>query len=230
MYYRVSYFSMLLLSLFSCERSEDQPKPLTIPSVYQKSDAKWVNGLRAFTIHGEIKDSRTLARLLSYDSSYFNYNVNYFFMNWPVLDRLEFVTSTTATVQPSVAYNFSIALEKNLVVLTPNDIGDYCCYYRDVFTRSPYYYLSRYKPKVTEEYVVSSTRGFYSFGFKGNNRVVFSRSGSKFSAPMIQFKIRSAGGQNVGYVNNMLQPDFYKLLEQGDTISIAESEILFERH
>lgn len=57
----------------------------------------------------------------------------------------------------------------------------------DEFTRSPSYYIAKFNPEVYSEYLISSTRGFYQFGYTSRERLILDRTSAQLGDPSIVF-------------------------------------------
>jgi hypothetical protein len=90
-------------------------------------------------------------------------------------------------------------------------------------TRHIIYYIGEVKPEVYSEYLISSTRGSYVFGYRAREKFVLLQSEGQILAPFIGFKQHIGGGPGIPmYINNNLQTDFYKNIESGDTVTLKE--------
>ncbi|HEX6893494.1 MAG TPA: hypothetical protein VF141_22435 [Chryseolinea sp.] len=124
--------------------------------------------------------------------------------------------------------NCLLAIESDLLILTETDASRKCCFAGEVFTRSLPYQLVRLKPEVHTEFIQSSSGGNYSFGFTGRRKYVLKESYGKLIAPLILYTRHSEKFES-GFVNNVLQRDFYSNLDPGDTLSVMEFQIHFEK-
>ena len=88
--------------------------------------------------------------------------------------------------------------------------------------------MARVKPDVLSEYVYSSIAGNYIFAYSGRRKFVFQESGGQLVAPVILYNLHSKNFDG-GFVNNTLQPDFYSILTEGDTVALMEYQILYEK-
>ncbi len=113
-----------------------------------------------------------------------------------------------------------------MLILTSADTITKCCTFGEVFTRSLPYNIGQIKPVVYSEFIQSSVRGYYNFGFIGREKFVVEQSGNELTAPIINFTLHS-GNSSFDFVNNILQPYFYKNLSVGDTLTLKEYQILY---
>jgi hypothetical protein len=219
-------FALLILA-FSCNK--DDVSPINYPSSYTKSGFEFTGGVRVFSTTGEIKSASIVKRLTKLDTPLFNIFAHYL-RHERVLDKLDFVDSKNNVVDSEYRErNCSFETAGDLVILTEIDTTRACCYYQEVFSRSWRYKIGRIKALIYSEFIVSSTRGDYLFGFNGSIKHVFMKNGGDVVAPVIMYYRHSPAQVESGYTNNVLQPAFYKNLASGDTIAIIESRVLYER-
>jgi len=101
--------------------------------------------------------------------------------------------------------------------------------YNEQFTHSITYNIRQVKPEVYSEYLVSSTRGDYIFGYTGKEKYVLQESNGQLVAPEILFMQHHLLVYYNGRANNILQNDFYKNIPTGDTVSIQGYLLLYEK-
>lgn len=99
----------------------------------------------------------------------------------------------------------------------------------EVFTRKIDYTIGQVKPEVFSEYLISSTGGYYVFGYSYKPKFILNQSGSQLVAPVIQFAEHSTNTYFGKRVNNTLQSDFYKNLPVADTLTLREYLIIYEK-
>jgi hypothetical protein len=205
----------------------------TYPINYHKSDIHRAGSLRVFTRHGEIKNQYLINRFILRDTSTYNYWASAL-VNYPYLDTIRFSSESRAvvsfsyeTIQCSARNNFST------IVLTRSDTTRGFTGGNEL-THQVRYFICEEKPEVYSEYLHSSTRGNYLFGYVAREKFVLKRDGAYLSAPMILFISYSPVGENEyygmgDYINNTLESDFYLNLEEKDTVSVMEYQLLFEK-
>jgi len=121
-----------------------------------------------------------------------------------------------------------LARESGRLILTRTDTSiGYS--YGDEFTRSPAYYIGQFKPEVYSEFLVSSTRGDYQFGYITREKFILKKTVGQLVAPFILFTLHRNQLQYWGYVNNILQDDFYKKISAADTLTLKEYLILYKK-
>jgi len=121
-----------------------------------------------------------------------------------------------------------LTIENDFLILTETDASKKCCSAGEVFTRSLPYQMVSMKPDVHAEFIHSSRGGNYSFGFTGRGKYVLKESHGKLVAPLILYTRHSEKFES-GFVNNVLQRDFYSSLAAGDTLSLMEFHLHFEK-
>jgi len=217
----------LFALIFSCE--EEEVSLLTYPSVYHKSELESTGKLRVFSLAGEINNNSVINRFIQNDTSFYNYYFYYINNEHGIMDTVYFVDRQHARLSHQYTnMDCMPAMGRRNLILTQTDTASICCTYGEVFTRSFSYYLVRVKPEVHSEFIYSSTRGDYYFGFWGQRKYVFNESHGQLVAPMILY-IKHSVNYYSGFENNFLQPDFYSNLAVGDTVTLMESVILLEK-
>lgn len=227
-----SWMSVIaLLAICSCGEKDVQPF-VTFPSAYHKVGIDRNNDyLRVFASSGEITSKYIINQFLARDSSTFSYLDKYYGSAADFMDSVEFLDSHNAAVRIYFQHkmNCDISLEDDgLIILTQYDAASWCCYYDDVFTRTLYYNLIKVKPDVQYEYIYSSTRGLYEFGYVGKQKFVFVKHNNTLVAPFAKFMIHTEYPPPDRYGNNILHPDFYKNLAKGDTLVYMVSYLRYE--
>ena len=225
----------LFVLIFSCSCEDDEVALMTYPSFYHKAGVMSSGSMRVFISNGEIKDRAIVNRLAAYDTTFYNQYLKYWSNTYGFLDSINFFDSKHATLDHEFRDNdYLPSQEGNLLVLTGIDIVKDMTY-REVMSRTLPYYIGRVKPEIYSEYLTSSTRGDYYFGVSLKRKFVFTKSGQQLVAPIIQFGRHLIGPDGVytgtyfGIANNVLQPDFYKNLAVGDTVTLVESLMRFEK-
>lgn len=216
--------------IFSC--GEDDPDPITYPSVYQKAGTEAVGSLRLFTSQGEIRSQAIISTFMQRDTPSFNIFVRMVRTYEGIMDTVQFIDPQHARLSHEwEIFDCSFSADNELLILTRSEISPECCFPGDIYTRSLPYYLSRVKPEVHSEFIYSSTGGNYYFGYRGKRKFVLRKGpDGKIVAPMIWYTRHSANmNRYSGNLNNMLQSDFYRNLVAGDTLTLMEFNILFEK-
>lgn len=217
---------VVVLVFSSCENKE--VSTLTYPSVYHKAGVEASGRLRVFCSSGEIKRSAIVDRYSNYDTSYFNKYAVFLINDLKIADTVNFLDSSHARLHhQDKKTDYQLTIRDNLLLLTDTQATRQCCSNGEVYTRSLAYYLSRTKPEVRSEFVNTSANG-YSFGFTGRQQYLLKESDGKLAAPLILYTAH-AGKFDNGFVNNELQPDFYSNLAAGDTVSLREFMVYYEK-
>jgi hypothetical protein len=222
------FLFLLLLASLSCD-DDNETSALTFPSVYIKSGIEAVGKLRVFAVTGELKQNSIVSRYNQYDTSYFNGYANYIRNDPGIMDTVYFLNGQSAVLShESKDLDCLLTKENNSHILTESVVASKCCTYGEVVTRSLPYFMARVKPDVFSEYVYSSIAGNYIFAYSGRRKFVFQESGGQLVAPVILYNLHSKNFDG-GFVNNTLQPDFYSILADGDTVALMEYQILYEK-
>lgn len=227
---RVKGFSIIVFWMFvaACKK-EDGFLSISYPSVYHKSIMKANGELRVYTKAGEITDSAVISRFNQTDSFIFSQIASYMIDSRGTLDTIQFSTGKQASVvDRDISVNCTVKVQSKSLLLTAVDpeIGSTS---GEVFTRKVDYNIGQVKPEVFSEYLISSMGGYYIFGYSYKPKFILIQSGSQLVAPFIQF---AEHGMNTFFgkrVNNILQSDFYKSLPAGDTLTLHEYLIFYEK-
>ena len=219
--------SIVICILFiSCKKDEDIQ--FTYSSIYHKTEIKAVWGVRVFSSHGEIKDHSVIRRIVRYilPASPIEIEV---VTNPGILDSVMFIDAQQAILNHGFFdWHCVISMQSRYLLLTTNDtIQAFTS--NDELSQTVGYQLGQFKPEIFLEYLVTSTGGRYLFGYKARTRYVFTQAKNKLSAPIIFYKhYRNSQFYEGGYINNILQKDFYKNLSPGDTVALQEMAIQYE--
>jgi len=224
---RFLFLVLLALVIFSCKKNDSTQ--ITYPSVYHKSGMKAAGDLRVFSLNGEILDAGVISRFSLLDSAHFTFYANSLRDDHFIMDSIYLQDPQHAIViDRYVPTNCLITRSGNRLILTRADtVIGYSS--GDAFTRTIAYYIRQIKPEVYTEYLTSSTRGVYQFGFTGREKFVLDRSGGQLVAPFIFFILYGQQQQSTLYVNNILQEDFYKNMAVGDTLLLKKYLVLYEK-
>lgn len=223
------FFLFLLVLNFACNENKTTSF-LSYPTAFRKSGFETVGKLKVFSSRGEIRQKSIISRFNQYDSSYFNSYANYLRSDPRVIDSINFTSGQGAMLRDeSECRDCSLTAENNLLILTETHVSSKCCTQGEVVTRSLPYHISMFKPEVHSEFPNSSVGGYYSFGFTGLRKYVFKELAGKLVAPLIIYNLHSKNF-DAGFVNNVLQPDFYTNLAPGDTVSLREYQLIFEMY
>jgi hypothetical protein len=223
------YLFMFLtaIAVVACQKNDDSR--ITYPSVYRKSGLKPAGELRLFSSNGEIRVPALLSRFNFLDSANFTNYSNYARDNQETMNRIQFQDIHYAIITDRyLENNCRVTRESSRMILSGIDtIVGYS--QSDEFTRSPSYYISTVKPDVYAEYLVSSTGGFYQFGYTGRGKYILDRYRGQLVAPFIIFTQHRQQEQYTLYINNILEEDFYKDILPGDTIALKEYLLLYDK-
>jgi hypothetical protein len=101
--------------------------------------------------------------------------------------------------------------------------------FNNPLTSNVLYFIGQVKPVVYSEDLSNVTGGIYSFTFKSRDKLVLLQPGGTVSAPVIQYSWYRKQILERRYINNQLQPDFYRSLDDGDTIGVKENWMRYTR-
>ncbi len=215
------------IAVAACQKNDDSR--ITYPSIYRKSGLKPAGELRLFSSNGEILDPAALSRFNLLDSANFTSYSDYVRDNQETMNRIHFQDPHHAAITDRyLERNCLVTRESSRMIVSGIDtIVGYS--QADQFTRSPSYYISQVKPEVYTEYLISSTRGYYQFGYTGREKFVLDRYKGQLVAPFIIFTLHGPQQWYSSFVNNVLQDDFYKNILAGDTITLKEVLVLYDK-
>ena len=217
--------SSFLFFIFSCKKENID---FDYGATYYKSSIQQHGLLRYFTTTGEITNSPAINNYFDDDTSYFGY-LRQYLMQPGYYDTL-IVSSPNEVIDDT--YNWRIRypakLDGRRLIMTRDSLTRYSS--GDEYTRSPGYYLLHYKPKVYYEWLQSSLRGDYLFGFRGEAKNVVTTDGVKLIFPLI-FSRQHRNGKfpNADYSNNYIAKDFFKSIIPGDTLSVLELRVYYDK-
>lgn len=122
-----------------------------------------------------------------------------------------------------------ISLDGNMVILTDrttlSSINS-----EDPYTYTPNYYTGKYKPPIPDEWLISSTRGQYIFGYLIRRQNIFEYIGGRLETPYIAFRQYRNGSLFRSFnMNNTLKTDFFHSIPPGDTLSILLGKFVYLR-
>ncbi|MFI5154877.1 MAG: hypothetical protein ACHQEM_01750 [Chitinophagales bacterium] len=222
---QVSGFFFLGIFFCSCNKDGGQ---FTYNATYHKAGLKVGGDLRLFSTFGEINDPLLLSKFNHEDSSNFFLFANYIATNTQMMDSIRFPDPLNVKLLLDYSWvNCQVSQHVDRLVLTRTDTTS-AINSGDLFSASLPYYLCQYKPVIFEEWLISSTRGDYEFGYSSKEKYAMRISGGQLSAPIIEFHSVHQGGFYF-HVNNYLQEDFYKNISVGDTVSLRYYYIQYEK-
>lgn len=223
-------FGFLLLSpfIFSC-KGDDATIHINYPSTYYKAGLKASSHLWIFSSNGIISDQSVISRFTEYDTANFSRTAHSIITYAGVMDTIRFSDPQHAAVSDQYQQLECIVggLKNDRLILTRTDIRTGNTIF-DELTHNIIYYIGQVKPEVFTEYLVSSVRGNYQFGYTAKENFVLEEISGQLAAPVIQFSLHRLQRTYGGYVNNVLQKDFYKELSTSDTVTLREYRIFYE--
>lgn len=226
----ISLFFLLVcfLYLFSC-RKEDTVIQVSYPSVYTKSELRITSAFRVFSSQGEINTPSIISRFSESDTSFLSYIANSLLTRQGWIDTIQFSAPPQAKVTYHYyAINCLVSPESGKIILSRTDTSNGFTG-GEVLRKTLAFNMGLIKPEVYSEYIYSSTGGNYLFGYTAKEKFVFTEYEKQLSAPVILFKLRKDGVSQYDYTNNILPTNFYKTLQTGDTLSIWECSILYQK-
>lgn len=216
------FFLCLLYS--SCSKSSSQ---ISYNSVYHKNGIEAISDLMLFTDQGQVKDIVAINRYVAMDSFTFSYYSDYINKATDLLDNIQFPDPLHAKILRGNEWaNYDLSDQFPRFILTRKDttVGTSG---GDLYSRSLEYWICQYKPDLYQEWLVSSTRGSYVFGYSTREKFVFKLSGNQLCAQIIVF-IKHKPYSYGEYVNNFMDDKFFVNLSAGDTISLKFYSLKYE--
>jgi hypothetical protein len=213
---------------WSCSKSDGK---ISYHTFYHKTKIKPSSGILVYSNQGQITDIDIVNRLIAIDSFYFSYHRNDITSSYNNYhDSIEFIDALHAKVL--IDYNnwsnCDITDQFPRLILTRKDTLTVSGVQYDPFSQTLPYWLCQYKPLIYQEWLVSSTRGYYLFGYSGNDKFAFKLSGDQLYAHITMYVEHKQLFQT-GYVNNFLDENFYLNLPDGDTVTIQSHSLLYEK-
>jgi hypothetical protein len=214
--------------VISCNKDEFQLK-ITYPSTYYRSEVSKTGEFRLFSSQGEIKSTQIIQRFKDMDEPQFGYSEESIRNNHYFMDTIYFKDTKNVLLYHQYQLHsctYSTQGERLILLSTDTVVSGSV---GEVVTKTLEYQMGQVKPEVYSEYIQSSTRGFYIFGFTGREKFVLKETGGQLTAPLLLYSIHSAQSTRLGFMNNELQNDFYKWLAGSDTVAIQGYQVLLEK-
>jgi hypothetical protein len=224
------YFSAVILLLLAASCSKNAANVnVSYNSLYYKDNVQATGKIKLFARAGEIKDAAILNRFEGTDSNYYSIVPDRVMMDRELLDTVIVKNHDSAILKVySTLNSFGVINQPGKLVLTAAQSLTGIQYY-ETFSYSFNYYARQIKPVILNEYLISSTGGIYEFAYVYYPKYVLTQaSNGRLAAPAVAFFQHKANGENyAGYFNGNLQPGFNQQIPAGDTVSVAEYQILF---
>ena len=181
-----------------------------------------------YSTQGRINDTRIINHYASTDTVYFNNNAANLSSQSGFMDSIEFTDQFHAKMFPGFRWkNYDLSNQITKFILTGKDTTEGFID-TDPLSESLQYLIGQYRPEIYSEWLISSTRGYYYFGYTSGEKSVLKLSGNQLCAPLILYgKHKPYFGVN--YVNNFLDEKFYLNIAEGDTVSVGFYSIKYER-
>jgi hypothetical protein len=219
---------LILYSLhWSCSKSSDNFN-ISYNSIYHKTGVGPSTGLRLFTSKGEIKDPEILKQYNTSDNNLFLFYSGNFVQSSDFMDSIEFTDSRHARLYHNNQWiKNEVANQSTIFILsrvdtTTNSIAG------DPYSESLEYAICQYKPEIFQEWLISSTRGNYVFGYTNREKYVFDLSGNFVSAYMTIYIRHQPFNTTTEFVNNYMDEKFYQTISQNDTLSVQSYYLRYE--
>ena len=219
---------LLCIIMYSCKKNAGSVR-VAYNSDYAKSDVIPAGDLRVFTGKGEITNASIVERFTNNDSNIYYNTAIYIKTVRGYMDTVRFTDAERAVVgQPPLQINCQFSGNPGKIILTRTDTTSGVSIY-EVLRKSYPYIMGEIKSEVYSEYLLSSTGGFYLFGYRAKEKFVYTSSNDQLAAPLLQFTVhRNQDIQNY-YINNFLQRDFFKSFLIGDTVTFRDYRILYTK-
>ena len=216
------FFGVIVISC-----SKETLAELGYPSIFHKSGFRLNGSLRVFASTGEVIDKDVISRFNESDSSQLNYQTNYVVSYPGAWDSVTFSDPGHAIMN---SLQCRVDRDGKNYILTRLDTT-LSVTYMEEYSHNIAYFIGQIKPIIYSESLSSSTRGEYLFPYSATQKFLLSKTGDKLVAPLIVFKLYSSYANGLGsytsYVNNILQDDFFKSMNQGDTVVLNEYVITY---
>jgi hypothetical protein len=222
-------FVLLVISLaLSCD---DESALMPFPSKYMKTDAD-AGRFRLFTTAGEITNQSIVGHYILKDTPVFNPEISYMANYQGFLDTLEFISQDEVVLSSSYrSIDCRFDGVGNFLLMTEKELTTHCCTYPEAISHSLTYYISKFKPEIISEHLYSSTGGNYYFSYYGaDNYVLHKTLSGQVTAPLIQYSLHQKDRYPLYFhINNVLDPEFYRNIPEGDTVSLMEGRIFLRK-
>jgi hypothetical protein len=212
----------------SCKKDEEfsvEPS-----SLYYKSSIQPVGPMKFFTGNGEIQDLSTINKYYGLDSAWFTRRSRALFPEHGAMDTVRFIDQENARMYNYYSYRDCSITKQNSDLLLTDKLTIQLFTSGDVFTNSPMYLISQYKPAVYSEFIVSSTGGNYLFGYDTRYLFVLSPVNGTLKANWIIMTTRSANRNfNVYSIQNKPDFNFYRSMTATDTVLMQQYVINYTK-
>jgi len=219
--------SSFLLLFISCNKENDFD--IAYGSLYYKSEAQKLPVVHYYNQNGEISNTSIPSFWIQDDTAHSTYLLS-LQLQQGRLDTIKFLSQQEAVIKTyNIETKYTTSNDGSNMILTSKDLISGYSFW-DEYTKSPNYYSLKYKTEVASEWIRSSVRGDYQFGYSGRTKAVIDKSGDKLVLPFLFIRQRRGGFSRGSYIeNNLLQPDFYKNIMPGDTIVIMEAKVFYSK-
>jgi len=217
--------SSVLFFIFSCKKENID---FDYGATYYKSSIQQFGLLRYYTSNGEITNSSAINNYFDDDTTQFGFYFQYV-MRQGYYDTLT-ISSPNEVFDDTYNWRirYSATKDGRRLILTQDTVLNFSG--PDEYTKSPPYYLSQYQPKVYSEWLYSSVRGEYIFGYRGESKNVVAADERGLVFPLIFYRQRRNGKYPISsYVNNYVRKDFFKNILAGDTLSVLEVRVYYDK-
>jgi hypothetical protein len=220
----------VLLLLFASSCKKDSTFQLDISARYKKTGLLQTGPTRLFTPGGEIKTSSIIAKFEDRDEDWLDAIAKSLFPQTGRIDTIRVSDAENIYVHDNYQYTlYGVSAKGNNSTLIAKDTTTGMSYY-EVYTRTIQYNICLYKPPVFSEYLVSSTRGVYGFGYTTRHQYYLEQEGEGFRLPWITGVFHGGNGSTSSItIQNKIDPDFYKTLAAGDTVVIREYAVSYKK-
>lgn len=213
----------LLFAFFSCKKESGMLKPT---STFHKTKKEASAPIRVFSNSGEIILASTVNRFVNYDSNWISQLSN----RLGYLDTIRILEDHTAKLFDDSRYKdfFYTGLLRD-IRFTAKDTSTFYSG-EEVYTRTLNYYIGWFKPIIFNEYIISSTAGYYTFGFSSQKEFYLVKENDHLAAPWMIYILRRQGGNvSMNRIQNKLDPGFYHSLAATDTLVLQEYSVIYEK-
>ena len=210
---------------WSCTKTGQK---ISFNSTYYKTQAKPSSSYLVFTNHGEVSDPVIVSRFYAVDSVFLLYTSQNFIYNTYFMDSVLFTDLQHARMYHNSQWNkLDVTDQYSNYIFTRTDTST-SSITGDPYSQSLEYWICQYKPEIYQEWLISSTRGNYVFGYTTREKYLFKFAGDYLTAQMTLF-IRHLPYLETEFVSNSMDGKFYQNLAPGDTIGVQTYSLFYDK-
>ena len=195
-------------------------------AVYHKTSTEPAGDVRVFAQSGELNTPAIVSRFTAADSTLIH-DVSGILFSMSS-DSIQMQDNENAKIRESSGYaDYKVTSSGGDLIFTGKDTSTNTSI-GEVYSKSIPYYISLYKPAIYSEYIISSTRGNYVFGYTTKNQLVLTQQSNRLVAPWIFLIDHSSGSRTFAFtVQNKADFSFYRSLAATDTVVLHEYSVIY---